>query len=221
MVGLPARARSAFTRARVVADSAGENVDNSMKLWTAAARQGGSIDQAVVRAQPVLTVAARVLAGLGRVIAGLSVIGGIGAAGVLWVGLVTFGPRGGFFALLALLPLAGWRIGRRAVRASRLLRDPHLVMTAVRASGQAGADWLDHVGASKDAIQTRRPWRAVSPVVNAGDAFLRMISPDIPGGEDLARLALWRRTWAMALAGFFSPLLLLIAIVWGLARLVV
>jgi hypothetical protein len=52
--------------------------------------------------------------------------------------------------------------------------------------------------------------------IGAGRSLWRVVGPDVEGADDLRELAIWPRTLAMAAAGVLSPLLLAIALVWGL-----
>jgi len=186
------------------------------KAQAAAARVGGGVDHGLTRAQPVLTVVSKTLAGLGRVVAGLSVLGGVGALLLVLLGVRAWGLAGVLLALFGLAPLAGWRVGRRAVRGAGLLGDPRRVMAAVQASGQAGREWLDHMGALGGAAKARSTRGVARSAVGAGRSLWRAVGPDVEGAEDLKALALWPRTVAMAVAGVLSPILLAVALVWAL-----
>lgn len=190
------------------------------KAQAAAARVGGGVDHGLTRAQPVLTVASKALGGLGRVVAGLSVVGGAGALVLALLGLRSWGWPGLLLGLFGLAPLAGWRVGRQAVRGAGLLGDPRRVVAAVKASGEAGRQWLDHMGALGGAARARRAGGVARSAIGAGRSLWRAVGPDVEGADDLRALALWPRTIAMATAGALSPLLLAIALVWGLFVLV-
>ena len=190
------------------------------KAQAAAARVGGGADSDLTRAQPVLTAAAKALGGLGRVVAGLSAVGGLGALLLVVLGVRSFGWRGLLFGLFGLAPLAGWRVGRRAIRGAGLLGDPRRVLAAVKASGESGRQWLDHMSALGGAARARRARGVARSAIGAGRSLWRAVGPDVEGAEDLKNLALWPRTVAMATAGVLSPLLLVIALVWALLALV-
>ena len=189
------------------------------KAQAAAARVGGGIDQGLTRAQPVLSVASKALAGLGHTVTVLSVVGAVGAVLLLVVGVWSYGWSGLLLGLFGLAPLAGWRVGRRAVRGAGLLGDPRRVMQAVKASGQAGREWLDHMAALRGAAKARRAGGVARSAIGAGRSLWRAVGPDVEGADDLKALALWPRTVAMAVAGVASPLLLPLALIWGLAEL--
>ena len=189
------------------------------KAQAAAARAGGGLDRGLTRAQPVLTAASRALGGLGRVVVVASVAGGAGAVLLVLLALRAFGPSGLLFGLLGLAPLAGWRVGRRAVRGAGLLGDPRRVLKAVKASGQAGRDWLDHMAALGGAAKARRAGGVARSAVGAGRSLWRAVGPDVEGADDLKALALWPRTVAMTVAGLVSPLLLPVALVWAVLAL--
>ncbi len=191
------------------------------RAQAAAARVGGGFDQGLTRAQPVLSVASKALGGLGHTVATLSVVGAVGAVLLLLLGVMSFGWSGLLFGLFGLAPLAGWRVGRRAVRGAGLLGDPRRVLAAVKASGQAGREWLDHMAALGGAAKGRRGGAVVKSAVGAGRSLWRAVGPDVEGADDLKALALWPRTAAMATAGLVSPILLPIALVWGLLALLV
>ena len=184
-----------------------------------AGRLGSGVDAGLLRAQPVLTVASKGLAGLGRLVIIASVAGAAGAALVVLLAIGAFGWSGLVFALLGLAPLAGWRVGRRAVRGAGLLGDPHRVVSAVEASRQAGREWLDHMGALGGSAKAGRAGGMARSAVGAGRSLWRAVAPDVEGAEDLRALAVWPRTVAMAVAGLVSPILLVIALVWGLLSL--
>lgn len=190
------------------------------KAQVAASRVGGGLDHGLTRAQPVLTVASKALSGLGRVVAGVSVVGAVGAVLLVALGLRSFGVPGLLLGLLGLAPLAGWRVGRRAVRGAGLLGDPRRVLAAVKSSGEAGRQWLDHMAALGGAAKARRARGVARSAIGAGRSLWRAVGPDVEGAEDLKALALWPRTVAMATAGLLSPLLLAFAAVWTLAVLV-
>ena len=190
------------------------------RAQAAAARLGGGVDRGLAKAQPVLSVASKALGGLGRLVVAASVAGAVGAALLLLLGLRDLGGAGLLVGLVGLAPLAGWRVGRRAVRGAGLLGDPQRVLAAVKASGQAGREWLDHMAALGGAAKARRTGGVARSAIGAGRSLWRAVGPDVEGAEDLKALALWPRTVAMAAAGLLSPLLLLIAAVWALAALV-
>ena len=208
------------------ADAAEPGVARSRKATAianaqaAAARVGGGADHGLTRAQPVLSAAATALGGLGRVVAGLSVVGGLGALLLVVLGVRSFGWPGLLLGLLGLAPLAGWRVGRRAIRGAGLLGDPRRVLAAVKASGESGRQWLDHMSALGGAARARRARGVARSAIGAGRSLWRAVGPDVEGAEDLKNLALWPRTVAMATAGVLSPLLLVIAFVWALLALV-
>jgi hypothetical protein len=196
---------------------AGERKAAAMaKAQAAAARVGGGADHGLTRAQPVLTVASRALGGLGRVVVGLSVAGAVGAVLLLVLGVRSFGWSGLLLGLFGLAPLAGWRVGRRAVRGAGLLGDPRRVLAAVKASGEAGREWLDHMAALGGAAKERRARGVARSAIGAGRSLWRAVGPDVEGAEDLKALALWPRTVAMAVAGLLSPVLLAVALLWAL-----
>lgn len=186
------------------------------KAQAAAARVGGGVDSGLTRAQPVLTVASKALGGLGRVVVVLSVAGGAGAALLVVLGVRSSGWSGLLLGLFGLAPLAGWRVGRRAVRGAGLLGDPRRVLAAVKASGEAGRQWLDHMAALGGAAKARKARGVVRSAIGAGRSLWRAVGPDVEGAEDLKALALWPRTVAMVIAGLLSPLLLVVALVWAL-----
>jgi hypothetical protein len=187
------------------------------RAQAAAARAGAGVDSGLTRAQPVLNVASKALGGLGRVVAGLSVVGGVGAVLLVLLGLRAFGWQGLLLGLLGLAPLAGWRVGRRAVRGAGLLGDPHRVLAAAKASGESGRQWLDHMASLGSAAKARQARGVARSAVGAGRSLWKTVGPDIEGADDLKALALWPRTVAMTIAGVVSPVLLLVALVWGLA----
>lgn len=189
------------------------------KAQAAAARVGSGADRGLTRAQPVLTVASKTLGGLGRLVSVASLVGALGAALLVLLGLRAYGWSGLLFALSGLAPLAGWRVGRRAVRGAGLLGDPSRVLAAVKASGAAGRDWLDHMAALGGAAKARRVRGVAGSAIGAGRSLWRAVGPDVEGAQDLKALALWPRTVAMATAGLVSPILLPIAVVWGLVAL--
>lgn len=189
------------------------------RAQAAAAQVGSGAERGLTRAQPVLSVAAKTLNGIGRLVIGASLLGAAGALLLGLLGLSAFGPSGLLLGLLGLAPLAGWRVGRRAVRGAGLLGDPHRVLSAVKASGQSGRDWLDHMSAFGGAAKARRAGSAARSAIGAGRSLWRAVGPDVEGAEDLRALAVWPRTVAMATAGILSPLLLVIALVWGLVDL--
>ena len=190
------------------------------KAQAAAARVGTGVERGLTRAQPVLTVASKTLGGLGRLVVFASVVAAVGAGLLLLLGLRAYGSRGLLFALFGLAPLAGWRVGRRAVRGAGLLGDPHRVLAAVKASGEAGRQWLDHMAALGGAAKARKTRGVVGSAIGAGRSLWRAVGPDVAGADDLKALALWPRTLAMAAAGLASPLLLVVALVWALVELV-
>jgi len=175
-----------------------------------AAQVGGGAERGLTRAQPVLNVAAKTLAGLGRLVIVASLLG-VSAFG--WAGLL--------LGVVGLAPLAGWRVGRRAVRGAGLLGDPHRVLAAVKASGQSGREWLDHMGTLRGAAKARQARGVARSAIGAGRSLWRAVGPDVEGADDLRALALWPRTLAMAIAGLLSPILLPIALVWALFALIV
>ena len=190
------------------------------KAQAAAARVGSGADQGLSRAQPVLSVAAKALGGLGRVVAGFSVAGAVGAVLLMVLGVRSFGRPGLLFGLSGLAPLAGWRVGRRAVRGAGLLGDPRRVLAAVKASGESGRQWLDHMAALGGAAKARRARGVARSAIGAGRSLWRAVGPDVEGADDLKALALWPRTVAMTVAGVLSPVLLAVALVWGLLAVV-
>ena len=105
------------------------------------------------------------------------------------------------------------------MRGAGLLGDPRRVLAAVKASGESGREWLDHMGALGGAAKSRQGRAVARSAIGAGRSLWRAVGPDVEGAEDLRALALWPRTIAMALAGLLSPLLLLIALAWGLVAL--
>lgn len=185
------------------------------KAQAAAARVGGGVDHGLTRAQPVLTVASKALGGMGRVVTVFSVVGAVGAVLLLVLGVTSFGASGLLLGLFGLAPLAGWRVGRRAVRGAGLLGDPRRVLAAVKASGEAGRDWLDHMAALGGAAKARKAGGVAKSAIGAGRSLWRAVGPDVEGAEDLKSLALWPRTVAMIVAGVLSPVLLLVALIWG------
>jgi len=189
------------------------------KAQAAAARVGGGADRGLTKAQPVLSVASKTLGGLGHVVVVASLIGAAGAALLLLLGVLAFGWSGLLFALVGIAPLAGWRVGRRAVRGAGLLGDPRRVLAAVKASGEAGREWLDHMAALGGAAKERRARGVARSAIGAGRSLWRAVGPDVEGADDLKALAIWPRTVAMAVAGLLSPILLPIALVWGLLTL--
>lgn len=190
------------------------------RAQAAAAQAGSGAERGLNRAQPILNVAAKSLAGLGRLVIAASLLGAAGAVLLGLLGLSAFGSSGLLLGLLALAPLAGWRVGRRAVRGAGLLGDPHRVLGAVKASGQAGREWLDHMSALGGAAKSRQARSAARSAIGAGRSLWRAVGPDVEGADDLRALALWPRTVAMATAGVLSPLMLAIALVWGLLALI-
>ena len=189
------------------------------KAQAAAGQVGAGVDRGLTRAQPVLGVAAKGLGGLGRLVMTASVVGAVGAALLVVLGLRAFGTPGLLFGLTGLAPLAGWRVGRRAVRGAGLLGDPHRVLAAVKASGQAGRQWLDHMSELGGAAKARRGRRVARSAIGAGRSLWRAVGPDVEGADDLRALALWPRTVAMTAAGLLSTLLLPIALLWALLAL--
>ena len=198
---------------------AGRRAAAAAKAQATAARVGGGVDRGLTRAQPVLGVASKALGGLGRLVVGASIVGAAGAALLLVLGLRDFGWSGLIFGLAGLAPLAGWRVGRRAIRGAGLLGDPRRVLAAVKASGQAGREWLDHLAAFGGAAKARKVGGVARSAVGAGRALWRAVGPEVEGAEDLKALALWPRTVAMTVAGLLSPLLLLLAAIWALVSL--
>ena len=186
------------------------------KAQAAAARVGSGLDHGLTRAQPVLTVASKALGGLGRIVTAVSVVGAVGAGLLVVLGLASFGAGGLLLGLFGLAPLAGWRVGRRAVRGAGLLGDPRRVLAAVKASGEAGRQWLDHMAALGGAAKARRASGVARSAVGAGRSLWRAVGPDVEGAEDLKALALWPRTVAMVVAGLVSPVLLVVALIWAL-----
>lgn len=186
------------------------------KAQAAAARVGSSAESGLNRAQPVLNVASKALAGLGRLVIVASVVGAVGAALLLVLGIQAFGWSGLLLGLFALAPLAGWRVGRRAVRGAGLLGDPRRVLAAVKASGQAGREWLDYMAALGGAAKARQGRGVARSAIGAGRSLWRAVGPDVDGADDLKALALWPRTAAMAAAGLISTVLLPIALIWAL-----
>lgn len=191
------------------------------KAQAVAARAGSGLDQGLTRAQPVLDVASAALAGIGRLVVVASVAGAAGGVLLVLLGLWAFGWSGLTLGLFGLLPLAGWRVGRRAVRGAGLLGDPRRVLAAVKGSGQAGRDWLGHMAELGGAAKARQARGVARSAVGAGRALWRAVGPDVEGADDLRALALWPRSLAMAAAGLVSPVLLLVALVWGLVALAV
>ena len=189
------------------------------KAQAAAGHVGAGVDRGLTRAQPVLAVAAKGLGGLGRLVMMASVVGAVGAALLLVLGLRAFGSPGLLFGLAGLAPLAGWRVGRRAVRGAGLLGDPHRLLAAVKASGQAGRQWLDHMSELGGAAKDRRGRGVARSAIGAGRSLWRAVGPEVEGADDLRGLALWPRTVAMTAAGLLSTLLLPIALVWALLAL--
>jgi hypothetical protein len=190
------------------------------KAQAAAARVGGGVDHGLTRAQPVLTVASKALGGMGRIVTVFSVVGAVGAVLLLLLGVTSFGASGLLLGLFGLAPLAGWRVGRRAVRGAGLLGDPHRVLAAVKASGEAGRQWLDHMAALGGAAKARKAGGVAKSAIGAGRSLWRAVGPEVEGADDLKSLALWPRTVAMVIAGILSPILLLVALVWGLVVLI-
>jgi hypothetical protein len=186
------------------------------KAQAAAARAGSGIDHGLTRAQPVLSVASKALGGLGGIVTVVSVVGAVGAVLLLLLGVTSFGAAGLLLGLFGLAPLAGWRVGRRAVRGAGLLGDPRRVLAAVKASGEAGREWLDHMAALGGAAKARKAGAVARSAVGAGRSLWRAVGPEVEGAEDLKALALWPRTVAMVVAGLLSPVLLLIAVIWGI-----
>jgi len=189
------------------------------RAQAAAAQVSQGADRGLTRAQPVLSAAALTLSSLGRIVVVASLLGAAGAVLVLLLAVRSLGGPGVLFAVVGLAPLAGWRVGRRAVRGAGLLGDPRRVLAAVRASGQSGREWLDHMGALGGAAKARQGRAVVRSAIGAGRSLWRAVGPDVEGADDLRALALWPRTIAMAVAGLLSPLLLLIALAWGLVAL--
>lgn len=187
---------------------------------SAAAWASNSLEQGLTQARPVLTMASLFLGGVGRVLIGASLVGAIGAAGIAVLGLISFGPIGLLFALCALIPWAGWRVGARARRGAGLLGDPHRVLAAVLATGQAGHDWLDHMASLGEAAKGRQPRAMIKAAVGAGRSVWRAVGPEVEGAAELKALCLWPRTVAMAVAAGLSTLLLPIAMTWTLFILV-
>jgi hypothetical protein len=190
------------------------------KARAAAASIGGGADHLLKRAQPVLTVAAKAMSGLGRAVVLFSVVGAVGAVLLTLLGLSSFGLSGLLLALFGLAPLAGWRVGNRAVRGAGLLGDPRRVMAAVKASGEHGRQWLDHMAGLGSAAKAHKAGAVARSAIGAGRSLWKAVGPDVEGAEDLKSLALWPRTVAMVVAGMLSPLLLLVALVWGLIALI-
>jgi hypothetical protein len=186
------------------------------RAQAAATRVEGGVDQGLTRAQPFLTAVATTLAGLGRTVSGLSLLGGAGALLLVLLAVRSFGPWGLLVGLTGLAPLAGWRVGRQAVRGAGLLGDPRRVLAAVKASGAAGRQWLDHMAELGGAARARRAGGVAKAAIGAGRSLWRAVGPDVEGADDLRELAIWPRTLALAAAGVLSPLLLAIALVWGL-----
>lgn len=191
------------------------------RAQAAAAQLGSGADRGLTRAQPVLTVASKALSGLGRIVVAASLLGAAGAGLLLLLAVRAWGGSGLLFGLFGLAPLAGWRVGRRAIRGAGLLGDPRRVLAAVKASGQSGRDWLDHMAALGGAAKARRARGVARSAVGAGRSLWRAVGPDVEGADDLRALALWPRTIAMAAAGLLSPLLLLVALIWGAAALLI
>ena len=190
-----------------------------IRAQAAAAQVGSGAERGLSRAQPALLLAASALSGLGRVVIVTSLAGAAGAVLLLLLAVRAWGSAGLLVGILGLAPLAGWRVGRRAVRGAGLLGDPRRVLAAVKASGQSGREWLDHMATLGGAAKARQGRSVVRSAIGAGRALWRAVGPDVEGADDLRALALWPRTLAMALAGLLSPVLLLIALVWGLAAL--
>jgi hypothetical protein len=190
------------------------------RAQAAAARVGGGVDHGLTRAQPVLTVASRALAGLGRIVTVLSIVGGIGTVLLVVLGLRSFGWSGLLLGLVGLAPLAGWRVGGRAVRGAGLLGDPRRVLAAVKASGQAGREWVDHMGSLGGAAKAGKARGVARSAIGAGRSLWRAVGPEVEGADDLRALALWPRTLAMTTAGVLSPVLLLVALLWGALALI-
>jgi len=191
------------------------------RAQTAAAQVGSGAERGLTRAQPVLSVAAKTLAGLGRLVIVASLLGAAGAVLLVLLGVSAFGWAGLLLGVVGLAPLAGWRVGRRAVRGAGLLGDPHRVLAAVKASGQSGREWLDHMGALGGAAKARQARGVARSAIGAGRSLWRAVGPDVEGADDLRALALWPRTIAMTIAGLVSPVLLPIALVWALFALLV
>lgn len=185
------------------------------RAQAAAAQVSGSADSGLKRAQPVLTMASKTLAGLGRLVIVASALGAAGAVLLLILGIQAFGASGLLLGLFGLAPLAGWRVGRRAVRGAGLLGDPGRVLAAVKASGQSGREWLNHMAALGEAAKARRGRGVARSAIGAGRSLWRAVGPDVEGADDLKALALWPRTTAMVLAGVISPVLLPIALIWA------
>jgi len=186
-----------------------------------AAQVGGGAERGLTRAQPVLNVAAKTLAGLGRLVIVASLLGALGVLLLVLLAVSAWGGPGLLLGLLGLAPLAGWRVGRRAVRGAGLLGDPNRVLAAVKASGQSGREWLDHMGTLRGAAKARQARGVARSAIGAGRSLWRAVGPDVEGADDLRALALWPRTLAMAIAGLLSPILLPIALVWALFALIV
>ncbi len=191
------------------------------RAQAAAAQVGSGAERGLTRAQPVLNLAATTLGGLGRLVVVASLVGAAGAVLLVLLGVSAFGWSGLLLGLFGLAPLAGWRVGRRAVRGAGLLGDPHRVLAAVKASGQSGRDWLDHMSALGGAAKARQARAVARSAIGAGRSLWRAVGPDVEGADDLRALALWPRTVAMTIAGLLSPILLPIALVWALLALLV
>lgn len=192
-----------------------------LRARAASARVGGGVDRGLTRAQPVLTVASKTLAGAGRLVVVASAAGAAGAGLMVLLGVRSFGWPGLLLGLLGLAPWAGWRVGQRAVRGAGLLGDPRRVLAAVKESGQAGGEWLDHMAELAGAAKQRRGRGVARSAVGAGRSLWRAVGPDVEGADDLRSLALWPRTLTMAAAGLVSPILLPVALVWALVVLAV
>lgn len=67
------------------------------------------------------------------------------------------------------------------MRGAGLLGDPRRVLTAVKASGQAGRDWLDHMSALGGAAKARRAGGVARSAVGAGRSLWRAVGPDVEG----------------------------------------
>lgn len=191
------------------------------KAQAAATRVGGGLDVGLTRAQPVLDAASRALSGFGRTVAAFSIVGAVGAVLLLLLGLRAFGWSGLLLGLFGLAPLAGLRVGRRAGRGAGLLGDPRRVLAAVKASGQAGREWLDHMAALRGAAKARKAGGVARSAIGAGRSLWRAVGPEVDGADDLKALALWPRTVAMTIAGVLSPVLFLVALIWGVLALLI
>jgi len=191
------------------------------RAQVAAAQVGSGAERGLTRARPVLNVVAKTLTGLGRLVIVASLLGAAGALLLVLLAVRAWGGPGLLLSLLGLVPLAGWRVGRRAVRGAGLLGDPHRVLAAVKASGQSGRDWLDHMSDLGGAAKARHGRGVARSAIGAGRSLWRAVGPDVEGADDLRALALWPRTVAMTIAGLLSPVLLPIALVWALLALLV